>query len=102
MGEKSHYFTFDQIKLRASKVEIIGVWKKFHPSQIGIPVDPVCLIHDMNIGQCGKAETYLWRVTLGEPERHTSQFEIKFNCEKIDLYDTSDMTWCKTKHETCS
>ena len=27
MGEKSHYFTFDQIKLLLSKVEIIGVWK---------------------------------------------------------------------------
>ena len=27
MGEKSHYSTFDQIKLRVSKVEIIGVWK---------------------------------------------------------------------------
>ena len=31
MGEKSHYFTFDQIKLLVSKVEIIGVWKKFIP-----------------------------------------------------------------------
>ena len=31
MGEKSHYFTFDQIKLLGWKVEIIGVWKNSSP-----------------------------------------------------------------------
>lgn len=37
MGEKSHYFTFDQIKLLVWKVEIIGVWKKFQTPEFEIP-----------------------------------------------------------------
>ena len=31
MGQKSQYFTFDQIKLHVGKVEIIGVWKNSSP-----------------------------------------------------------------------
>ena len=39
MGEKSHYFTFDQIKPLVPKARNYWCVKKFHPSLFQIPVD---------------------------------------------------------------